>query len=126
MIFRLWENVLDYVKGTPYWARLQPLVALLSIYLTAVVLHNILQQQAEGAAEILVLQSESEICGQEAQLVAAVIGLALIQEAMEWLVLEQPDHCIGDLDFAGDARRGRANQPKDFGLQDIAARNDVV
>jgi len=38
MIFRLWESVLDYVKGTPYWARLQPLVALLSIYLTAVVL----------------------------------------------------------------------------------------
>jgi hypothetical protein len=38
MIFRLWESVLDYVKGTPYWSRLQPLFALLSLYLTAAVL----------------------------------------------------------------------------------------
>ena len=38
MIFRLWESVLDYLKGTAYWARLQPLLALLSIYLTAIVL----------------------------------------------------------------------------------------
>jgi hypothetical protein len=38
VIFRVWESVLDYVKGTPFWSRLQPLFAILSLYLTTIVL----------------------------------------------------------------------------------------
>ena len=67
-------------------------------------------------------QPIGDIGGEEADLVAAIIGRAREFERPEVLLGEQPDHRIGDLDLAARTRRLLLDLGEDLGLKDIAAR----
>src|SRR5262245_54807742 len=64
--------------------------------------------------------------GEEADLGAAVIAVALEPQAVERLPLGELDHRIGKLDLAAGAPVLRRQDVEDFRLQDIAAGNDEV
>src|SRR5690606_9941450 len=77
-------------------------------------------------AEIGALQGESDIGAQQADLVAAVIGLAVVFHGGEGLVLHQPGHAVSQLDLAARAPLGLLQDVEDLRLQDVAARDRQV
>src|SRR5262245_45864281 len=70
---------------------------------TAETRDDLLQRLAEGGAEVLAGQAIGDIGGEEADLVAAIIGLAFEFQAEEAVLRHQLDHRVGQLDLAAGA-----------------------
>ena len=80
----------------------------------------------EAWRQVRAFKREGNIGREEADLVAAVVGGAFVFQPMEGLAGHQPDHRVGNLDFAARSRRLLFNLGKDFRLQNIAPGNDHV
>ena len=87
---------------------------------------DFLQHLPKPRTEIVALQAIGNVGGEKTQLVAAVIGGAFIDQAMEGLPRHQPYHGVGNLNLAAGPRCLRQDFIKDLGLQDIASGNDQV
>src|SRR5687768_17766238 len=85
-----------------------------------------LELALEGERKIVAIEAIGDIGGEEADLVAAIIGPAGEFEAGEFLPRQQADHRIGDLDLAARTRLLFLDLGEDLGLQDIAARDDEI
>ncbi len=88
--------------------------------------NGLFQCQAEGWTENFMFESKSHIGGEKADLVAAIIGDAVVFQAVEGLGCHQADHGVGDLDFTTGTRLLLFDLGEDFGLQDVATGDDEV
>jgi len=78
MLFRLWEALQAYFKDKPYWPALQPIFALLSLYLTAVVVAREYIEWRYGFAPEPSLYVHSYVFKQISLVFAALVAVTLL------------------------------------------------
>src|SRR5205814_3259142 len=76
---------------------------------------------AQPIAQVLARHAECDVGAQETRLRAAIVPLALELDAIETLAFGEPDHGVGQLDFAAGTALVPLQDLKDFRLQDVAA-----
>src|SRR6266545_2402649 len=81
---------------------------------------------AEFRRDVGAGEGVGDVGGEEADLGAAVVALAVELQAVERLALGERDHRVGELDLAAGAARLRRQEVEDLRLQDIAAGDDEI
>src|SRR3954462_4144444 len=76
---------------------------------------------AKPVAQVLTRHAECDIGAQETRLRAAIVPLALELDAIETLAFGEPDHGVGQLDFAYGTALVPLEDLKDFRLQGVPA-----
>src|ERR1700727_1734383 len=84
------------------------------------------QPCTEGGAEVFVLEREFDCGAEEALLVAGVVALAFVAEAVDLFVLEERFDAVGELEFATSARGDGFEHVKDARGEDVASDDGVV
>src|SRR5579871_4355644 len=78
---------------------------------------------AKGCADILTGQCISDVCREEADLGAAIESPAFEFQSVEWHVLGQADHGVGQLNFSTGPAFLSGEDIENFRLQNIAPGN---
>ncbi len=84
------------------------------------------QDLLEAGRDVVPVEGEGEIGGEEAEPRAAVVGPSVESHAVEGLGAGELDHAVGQLDLAARALLDQFENLEDFRLQDVAARDDQV
>src|SRR5271165_1032980 len=80
----------------------------------------------DAGAKVVPAEGEGDVGGEEPELRAAVVGVAVKLHAMELLLAGELNHSIGQLDFAAGALVDQFQDLEDFRLQDVASGYDEV
>src|SRR5215468_348843 len=76
--------------------------------------------------DVVALKRVSDIGGEKTDLAAAIEAAAFEFEPVERLLAGEPDHRIGDLDFAAGAAGLVGQNVEDLRLENVAARDDEI
>src|SRR5437660_12932921 len=81
---------------------------------------------SETRRDIVASERVCDVCGEKADLRAAIEGAAFELQAIQGLRLRQSDHRVGDLDFAARTLLLGREDVEDLRLQNIASGYDEI
>ena len=95
-------------------------------YTRSIIPEQLLQRRPECRRDVVARERIGDVGGEEADLRAAVEAAAFELQAVERLLLGEPDHRVGELDLAAGAALLGRQDVEDLRLQDVAAGDDEV